>query len=120
MYLESGNATEKPIGLDEFMINIFVGNLSYNTTEAEIEHAFAKYGRVSSVRLVTDRSSGSPRGFAFVMMPCIDDAEEAIARMNGQSLGGRNVTVNEARDREDSKSSGPARPARRSALLDSL
>lgn len=105
------------------MISIFVGNLSYNTTEAEIEHAFAKYGRVSSVRLITDRASGTRRGFAFVMMPSVDDAEEAIARMNGQSLGGRNVTVNEARDREDSRlsgSSGPARPARRSALLDSL
>ncbi len=105
------------------MIRIFVGNLSYNTTEAEIEHAFAKYGRVSSVRLITDRTSGTRRGFAFVTMPSVDDAEEAIARMNGQSLGGRNVTVNEARDRDDSRSSGnsvPARPARRSALLDSL
>ena len=105
------------------MTTIFVGNLSFQTSEAEIERAFARYGRVSSVRVMMDRSSGSPRGFAFVQMPGMDDAEEAIARMNGQSIAGRSITVNEARSREDSRPaghSGPPGPARRSALLDSL
>jgi RNA recognition motif-containing protein len=105
------------------MTTIFVGNLSFQTSEAEIERAFARYGHVSSVRVMTDRTSGSPRGFAFVQMPGMDDAEEAIARMNGQSIGGRSITVNEARSREDSRTAGhagPSRPARRSALLDSL
>ena len=105
------------------MTTIFVGNLSFQTSEAEIERAFSRYGHVSSVRVMLDRASGSPRGFAFVQMPGLDDAEEAIARMNGQSISGRSITVNEARSREDSRSagqSGPSRPGRRSALLDSL
>ncbi len=105
------------------MTTIFVGNLSYQTSEAELERAFARYGRVTSVRMIMDRTSGSPRGFAFVQMPGVDDAEEAIVRMNGQSISGRAIAVSEARDREDSRtstSSGPARPPRRSALLDSL
>jgi RNA recognition motif-containing protein len=101
------------------MTTIFVGNLSFQTTDAELEHAFARYGRVSSVRIVTDRGSGSPRGFAFVQMPGMDDAEEAIARMNGQSIGGRSITVNEAQSRDNSRTAGPIRGGR-SALLDSL
>jgi len=101
------------------MTSIFVGNLSFNTTEAELEYAFARHGRVSSVRMITDRGSGSPKGFAFVQMPGMDDAEEAIARMNGQSIGGRSIRVNAAESRSDS---GPGRPTpgARSALLDSL
>jgi RNA recognition motif-containing protein len=101
------------------MTTIFVGNLSFQATESEIERMFARYGRVSSVSMATDRCTGTPRGFAFVRMPGMDDAEEAIARLNGQSLCGRPLTVNEAHAKTDS---GPARPAggRRSALLDSL
>ncbi|MBL8813535.1 MAG: RNA-binding protein [Planctomycetaceae bacterium] len=105
------------------MTRIFVGNLSYQTSEADLERAFARYGRVSSVRMVTDRASGAPRGFAFVQMPGIDDAEEAIARMNGQLISGRAISVSEARDRDDGRtpqSSGPSQAPRRSALLDRL
>ncbi len=103
------------------MTTIFVGNLSFTTTEAEIQRAFGRYGRVASVRMATDRESGSPRGFAFVQMHGMDDAEEAIARMNGQSVGGRSITVNEARSRDDSRPAGAGPvPARRSALLDAL
>jgi len=102
-----------------FMTSIFVGNLSYRTTEVELERAFARHGRVSSVRMMTDRGSGSPRGFAFVQMPGMDDAEEAIARMNGQSIGGRPITVNEAQSRSNSTTGRPV-PGGRSALLDSL
>ena len=101
------------------MTSIFVGNLSFRTTDAELEYAFGRYGRVSSVRMMTDRSSGSSRGFAFVQMPGMEDAEEAIARMNGQSIGGRPIRVNEAQSRNDS-TTGPAKPGQRSALLDSL
>ena len=100
------------------MTSIFVGNLSFNTTEAELERTFARHGRVSSVRMMTDRSSGSPLGFAFVQMPGTEDAEEAIARTNGQSIGGRVLRVNEAQSRNDSRTAGPT-PGR-SALLDSL
>lgn len=105
------------------MTTIFVGNLSYQTSEAELERAFARYGRVSSVRMITDRASGSPRGFAFVQMPGIDDAEEAIIRMNGQFISGRAISVREAHDRSDSRaqtSSGSPQSPRRSALLDRL
>lgn len=106
------------------MTSIFVGNLSFETTEAELERAFARHGRVSSVRIVTDRGTGTPKGFGFVSMPGMDDAEEAIARMNGQSIGGREIRVNEAQSRNSggSTSSGPSGPApgRRSALLDLL
>jgi RNA recognition motif-containing protein len=107
------------------MTTIFVGNLSFQTSEAELLRAFSHYGRVTSVRMMTDRTSGSPRGFAFVQMPGMDDAEEAIARMNGQSIAGRSITVNEARSRAESKSPGygagsPPVAARRSALLDAL
>ncbi|MFN9717374.1 MAG: RNA recognition motif domain-containing protein [Planctomycetota bacterium] len=105
------------------MTTIFVGNLSYQTSEAELERAFSRYGRVTSVRLIKDRASGSPRGFAFVQMPSMDDAEEAIVRMNGQSIAGRSIAVSEARDKDDagpSRPSGPPAAPRRSALLDLL
>ena len=101
------------------MTTIFVGNLSFQTTESEVRNLFERYGRVTTVRLMTERASGSPRGFAFVNMPGMEDAEEAIARLNGNSLGGRSMTVNEARDRDEAKPFGTA-TGRRSALLDSL
>ncbi len=80
---------------------------------------FERYGRVTTVRVMTERATGSPRGFAFVNMPGMEEAEEAIARLNGNSLGGRSMTVNEARDRDEAKPFGAA-TGRRSALLDSL
>jgi RNA recognition motif-containing protein len=101
------------------MTTIFVGNLSFQTTESEVRNAFERYGRVTSVRIATERGSGTPRGFAFVNMPGMDDAEEAIARMNGNSLGGRSMTVNEARERDEARPVGTT-TGRRSALLDAL
>ncbi len=83
------------------MISIFVGNLSWQTTETELRTAFERYGRVNTVRVMTDRSSGSPRGFAFVNMPSMEDADEAITRLNGSSLGGRQLTINEAKRKND-------------------
>lgn len=82
------------------MMRIFVGNLSYQTTESDVRTAFERYGRVSSVQLPTDRSTGRMRGIAFVGMPRFEDAEEAIARMNGASLAGRSLVVNMARESE--------------------
>ena len=67
---------------------------------------FERYGRVSSVRLATDRSTGRPRGFAFVTMSRLDDGDEAIVRLNGSNFSGRQIVVNESRD-----AGTPARPA---------
>jgi len=79
------------------MTNIFVGNLSYQTTQDELYAAFANYGTVERVNIVTDRDTGQPRGFAFVEMTNRSEAEAAIARLNGMEMNGRAISVNEAR-----------------------
>lgn len=79
------------------MTNIFVGNLSFQTTQADLEAAFAQYGTVERVNMVTDRDTGQLRGFAFVEMTDRAAAETAIARLNGADLNGRAMNVNEAR-----------------------
>ena len=82
-------------------MNIYVGNLSFDTTERELEQAFASYGEVQSARIATDRDTNRPRGFGFVEMANQSEAEAAIAGLNGKELQGRTLTVNEARPRED-------------------
>jgi cold-inducible RNA-binding protein len=79
------------------MPNIFVGNLSYQTTQQDLDAAFAAYGTVERVNIVTDRDSGQPRGFAFVEMPEPAAARQAIEQLNGAELNGRALNVNEAR-----------------------
>src|SRR5687768_16438589 len=79
------------------MTNIFVGNLSFRATQDDIYSAFAHYGAVERVNLVTDRETGQPRGFAFVEMTDRNEAENAIAQLNGAELLGRAMNVNEAR-----------------------
>jgi cold-inducible RNA-binding protein len=79
------------------MTNIFVGNLSYQTTQDDLQAAFANYGAVERVNIVTDRDTGQPRGFAFVEMTDKREAETAIAQLNGAELNGRAMNVNEAR-----------------------
>lgn len=79
------------------MTNIFVGNLSYQTTQDELHAAFAFYGGVERVNIVTDRDTGQPRGFAFVEMTNKAEADAAIANLNGADLNGRAMNVNEAR-----------------------
>jgi|SRR5271169_4406509 cold-inducible RNA-binding protein len=79
------------------MTNIFVGNLSFQTTQEELHAAFSNYGAVERVNIVTDRDSGQPRGFAFVEMTDRAAAEAAIAKLNGTDLNGRTMNVNEAR-----------------------
>ncbi len=88
------------------MKNIFVGNLSFSATEDSIRSLFEAYGTVDRVSLVTDRDSGQPRGFGFVEMANDAEAERAIAALNGQDLGGRNITVNEARPKGERSGGG--------------
>lgn len=79
------------------MTNIFVGNLSYQTTQQDLEAAFAQYGNVERVSIVTDRETGQPRGFGFVEMSEAGAAQNAIRALNGAELNGRAMNVNEAR-----------------------
>jgi RNA recognition motif-containing protein len=80
--------------------NIYVGNISFQTTEQDIDAAFSAYGQVDRVQIVKDRDTGQSRGFAFVEMPNNADADKAMAALNGADLSGRTLTVNEARPRE--------------------
>jgi RNA recognition motif-containing protein len=77
--------------------NIFVGNLNFQTTQDDLYAAFAQYGAVERVNIVTDRDTGQPRGFAFVEMTDRREAETAIQQLNGAELNGRAMNVNEAR-----------------------
>jgi cold-inducible RNA-binding protein len=88
------------------MTNIFVGNLSYQTTESELETAFGAYGAVERVSVVRDRDTGQPRGFAFVEMTNANEAANAIAGLNGREIKGRALNVNQARPREERGSGG--------------
>jgi RNA recognition motif-containing protein len=81
-------------------MNIYVGNLSYGMSENELRDAFSAYGEVSSVKILMDRETGRSRGFAFVEMPNQNEAEAAVAQLNGKDLDGRALRVNEARPRE--------------------
>ena len=83
------------------MTNIFVGNLSYQTTQDELHAAFSAYGNVERVNIITDRDTGQPRGFAFVEMTERRDAETAISQLNGAELNGRTLNVNEARPKPE-------------------
>lgn len=83
-------------------LNIYVGNLSFDTTERELETTFASFGAVTTARIVTDRDTGRNRGFGFVEMSNQSEGQAAIASLNGSELQGRNLTVNEARPREAS------------------
>ena len=88
------------------MKNIFVGNLSFGTTEDTLRSMFASYGSVDRVNIVTDRDSGQPRGFAFVEMTDRSAAESAIAQLNGADMNGRAINVNEARPKTQSAGGG--------------
>ncbi len=88
------------------MKNIFVGNLSFGTTEQEIRSLFEAYGTVDRVNIVTDRDSGQPRGFAFVEMANDAEGNNAIAVINGREVGGRALNVNEARPKTSGGGAG--------------
>jgi cold-inducible RNA-binding protein len=87
------------------MPNIFVGNLSYQTTQEDLHAAFAAYGNVERVNMITDRDTGQPRGFAFVEMADQHGAQAAISHLNGAELHGRTMNVNEARPKPTGGSS---------------
>lgn len=83
------------------MKNLYVGNLPHSTTEAELRNVFEAHGAVEKITLVTDRDTGRSRGFGFVEMTNADEADKAMAALNGSDLGGRTLTINEARPKTD-------------------
>ena len=87
-------------------MNIYVGNLSRDLTESDLREAFAAFGEVSSASIIKDKFSGETRGFGFVEMPNKEEADKAIASLNGRDLKGRTATVNEARPRTDKPRTG--------------
>lgn len=88
------------------MKNLFVGNMSFQTTESDLRELFAPFGQIARVHIATDRETGRSRGFAFVEMTNDEEAAKAIAGLDGKEVGGRNLKVNEARPKE-AGSGGP-------------
>ena len=91
------------------MKNIFVGNLDFNASEEGVRSLFERYGQVNSARIMTDRETGRSRGFAFVEMENEGEADQAITALNGYTLDGRALNVNEARPKPDRASGGGGR-----------
>lgn len=87
-------------------MKIYVGNLSYETTEHDLRTEFEAFGKVDSISVVTDRDTGRPRGFAFVEMPTVSEGQAAITGINGKNISDRTVVVNEARSRNDNRPGG--------------
>ena len=86
--------------------NLYVGNLSFDVGEKELEELFTSYGEVVSANLITDRQTGRPRGFGFVEMGQADDAKKAIEALDGKEFKGRNLTVNVAKPRNENSRGG--------------
>jgi RNA recognition motif-containing protein len=86
---------------EEKMKSVFVGNISFQTTEGDISSLFEPFGEITRVQLMTDRDTGRSRGFAFVEMSNDEEASKAIAALNGKELGGRALNVNEARPKPE-------------------
>ena len=85
----------------ECRMNIYIGNMSYETTEDQLRQAFQSFGQVSTVKVIMDRDSGQPKGFAFIEMPATNEATAAISGLNGKELNGRALRVNQAKPREE-------------------
>jgi len=90
----------------DFLMKLYVGNLSFNTSESQLRELFAAHGEVSSASLVMDRETGRPRGFGFVEFSNPEHAKAAINALNGKSIDGRDLTVNEAKPRESGGGGG--------------
>jgi RNA recognition motif-containing protein len=88
-------------------MNIYVGNLAYSVTQDDLRDAFAAYGEISSVNLITDKFTGDSKGFGFVEMPNNSEADAAIKALNETPLKGRNIKVNQAKPRGERPSRGP-------------
>ena len=95
------------------MKNLFVGNMSFQTTETELRSIFEPFGELTRVNVVTDRDTGRARGFAFVEMPNDEEAAKAITALNGKELAGRALNVNEARPKTDRSGAGGGRSFQR-------
>ena len=93
--------------------NIFVGNLSFNTSEDELRQIFETYGQVERVSILTDRETGRSRGFGFVEMTNPEEGEKAITGLNGSQFGGRTINVNEARPKAERPGGGRGERGRR-------
>jgi len=93
-------------------MNIYVGNISSQLTEEEINEAFAAYGQLTSVKIIKDKYTGENRGFGFVEMPEKAEAEAAMAGLNGKEFKGKTLNVNEARPRPESSGGGSPRGGR--------
>ncbi len=92
------------------MKNLFVGNMSFQTTEGDLRALFEPFGQVTRVHIAMDRETGRARGFAFVEMNSDDEAAKAIAALDGKEVGGRNLKVNEARPKGEGGGRGPGGP----------
>ena len=90
-------------------MKLYVGNLSFDTTQQDLEQIFGEIGTVESTNIIEDRDTGRSRGFAFVEMSSKEEGQNAIAQLNGKEIGGRSLTVNEAKPREDRGGSGGGR-----------
>ena len=90
-------------------MKIYVGNLSFDTTDTEVRELFSQYGEVNEVTLITDRDTGRPRGFGFVEMRNDEQAREAIGSLDGNEVGGRQIKVNEAKPRTERPAGGRKR-----------
>ena len=97
-------------------MKIYVGNLSFDTTEQDLRQAFEAFGQVTSTNIIIDKTTGRSKGFGFVEMSAKEQAQAAIAGINGKEIGGRGVNVNEARPRNDERTGGrrSGRPQNRS------
>ncbi|MCB2230344.1 RNA-binding protein [bacterium] len=87
-------------------MKIYIGNMSFDMTEDDLRQTFESFGEVSDINIIMDRDTGRPRGFAFVEMPDSGAASSAIADLNGKEIGGRRLTVNEAKPRNDNRGGG--------------
>lgn len=87
---------------------LYIGNLSYSTTESQLQELFAPHGQIESVSVITDRETGRSRGFGFVEFASQDAATKAVTALNGQVVDGRPLRVNEAKERTDSRPSRPS------------
>jgi len=85
--------------MEDCFMNMYIGNLAYDVTENDLRNVFSEFGEVSSVKIITDKFSGRPKGFGFVEMPDNSEADQAIKALNGKVLNGRGIKVNQAEPR---------------------
>ena len=97
--------------MEDIRMNIYVGNLSFETTEENLKEAFEVFGEVNTVKIIKDNYTGRSKGFGFVEMPAKAEAQSAIEGLNGKDLKGRSLNVNEARSRSEGRRGG-SRPGR--------